>query len=45
MTTALMIALLVIVLLLYKMVTLLEQILALQVRIIDERAREVRPRG
>jgi hypothetical protein len=40
MTTALLIALLVIVLLLYKMVTLLEQILALLVRI-DERAREV----
>jgi hypothetical protein len=40
MTTALLIALLVIVLLLYKMVTLLEQILALLVRM-DERAREV----
>jgi hypothetical protein len=43
MTTALMIALVVIVLLLYKMVTLLERIVALLVRI-DERPGEVRKR-
>ena len=41
-TTTLLIALLVIVFLLYKTVTLLEQISALLVRI-GERAREVRP--
>jgi hypothetical protein len=41
-TTTLLIGLLVIVLLLYKTVTLLEQFLALLVRI-DGRAREVRP--
>jgi hypothetical protein len=44
MTTAVMIALLVIVLLLYKVVTLLERIVAILVRM-DERAREARRLG